>query len=115
MHGGKFPDKGAFAEYIKIDENRAFKVPAGMKSEVACQLGVGWITAAMVGRSLKRETRSSVFNLQQGLYHHQKNPYPPQSTGDGNWVGVMTSVLPDSSVPRAGRIDFRGPVRDPAC
>lgn len=50
VHGGKFPDRGTFAEYIKIDENRAFKVPANMKSEVACQLGVAWGTAAMVSQ-----------------------------------------------------------------
>lgn len=51
MHGGKFPDKGAFAEYAVVKAKLAYKVPEvpeGVPDGAAPTYGVGFTTAAMV-------------------------------------------------------------------
>lgn len=45
VHGGLFPDRGAFAEYLKIDGDLAWKVPAGVDDTVAATFGVSAATA----------------------------------------------------------------------
>ncbi|TEA17828.1 Trans-enoyl reductase lepG [Colletotrichum sidae] len=45
VHGGLYPDKGAFAEYLKIDGDLAWKVPDGVDDATATTFGVSAITA----------------------------------------------------------------------
>lgn len=47
IHGGLYSDRGAFAEYLKIDGDLAFKVPEGMTDEDAATLGVSAGTAML--------------------------------------------------------------------
>ena len=46
-HGGKFPDRGSFAQYLKTSSDMVFVIPEDMKGEDAATFGVGYITAAM--------------------------------------------------------------------
>ncbi|CZR41702.1 uncharacterized protein FPRO_11292 [Fusarium proliferatum ET1] len=48
VHGGLYPDKGAFAEYLKIDSDLAFKVPDGISDTQATTYGVSAVTAMLV-------------------------------------------------------------------
>lgn len=45
MHGGIYPDKGSFAEYLKIDGDLAWKIPGSVSDEVASTFGVSATTA----------------------------------------------------------------------
>ncbi|KAH7086719.1 chaperonin 10-like protein [Paraphoma chrysanthemicola] len=45
VHGGLFPDRGAFAEYLRIDSDLAWKVPDDMDDAAATTYGVSAITA----------------------------------------------------------------------
>lgn len=48
VHGGLFPDKGAFAEYLKTDADLAWKVPDGVSDTDATTYGVSAVTAVLV-------------------------------------------------------------------
>ena len=48
VHGGKFPDKGSYAQYLKIDEVEAWKVSPKTDMAEAATFGVGYVTAALV-------------------------------------------------------------------
>lgn len=48
VHGGLFPDKGAFAEYLKIDADLAWKVPQDVSDTDATTYGVSAVTAMLV-------------------------------------------------------------------
>lgn len=48
VHGGLFPDKGAFAEYLKTDADLAWKVPDGVSDTDAATYGISAITAVLV-------------------------------------------------------------------
>ena len=48
VHGGKFPDKGAFAQYARAESDLCFKVPDGMGMDAASNFGVPWGTALHV-------------------------------------------------------------------
>ncbi|KAF2845346.1 GroES-like protein [Plenodomus tracheiphilus IPT5] len=52
VHGGLFPDRGAFAEYLKIDGDLAWKVPENVDDATATTYGVSAGTAllALCGR-----------------------------------------------------------------
>ncbi|KAI8939152.1 hypothetical protein NX059_004986 [Plenodomus lindquistii] len=45
VHGGLFPDRGAFAEYLKIDSDLAWKIPDDMDDTDATTYGVSACTA----------------------------------------------------------------------
>jgi NADPH:quinone reductase-like Zn-dependent oxidoreductase len=47
VHGGLFPDRGAFAEYLKIDSDLAWKVPADVDDAAAATFGVSAVTAML--------------------------------------------------------------------
>lgn len=47
VHGGLYPDRGSFAEYLKIDGDLAWKVPENVKDEEAATYGVSAGTAAL--------------------------------------------------------------------
>ena len=47
VHGGLFPDKGAFAEYLKVDADLAWKVPAEISDTDATTYGVSAVTAML--------------------------------------------------------------------
>lgn len=47
VHGGLFPDKGAFAEYLKTDADLAWKVPDGVSDADATTYGVSAVTAVL--------------------------------------------------------------------
>ena len=49
VHGGKFPDKGSFAQYLYTAGDMLFAID-GMNGAEAATFGVGYSTAAMVGR-----------------------------------------------------------------
>jgi NADPH:quinone reductase-like Zn-dependent oxidoreductase len=45
VHGGIYPDKGSYAEYLKIDGDLAWKVPEGVSDAEAATYGVSATTA----------------------------------------------------------------------
>ncbi|KAL9947971.1 hypothetical protein D7B24_004123 [Verticillium nonalfalfae] len=47
VHGGLFPDRGAFAEYLKIDADLAWRVPSTVSDADATTYGVSAITAML--------------------------------------------------------------------
>ncbi|QKX59539.1 uncharacterized protein TRUGW13939_06673 [Talaromyces rugulosus] len=47
VHGGLFPDKGAFAEYLKVESDLAWKVPDGISDTDATTYGVSAVTAML--------------------------------------------------------------------
>lgn len=77
LQGGKFEDRGSYAEYLKADSTRIWRVPASLGDKAAPQYGVGFLTAAQV------------------LYNRQSVPYPPQKVSGDHWYlvyGGSTSV-----------------------
>jgi NADPH:quinone reductase-like Zn-dependent oxidoreductase len=46
VHGGIYPDRGSYAEYLKIDGDLAWRVPNNMSDETASTFGVS-ATSAM--------------------------------------------------------------------
>lgn len=48
VHGGKFPDRGSFAEYLVVKEEFTMAVPKQLGDAEAATYGVGFCTAAMV-------------------------------------------------------------------
>lgn len=48
VHGGLFPDKGAFAEYLKTDADLAWKIPQDVSDTDATTYGVSAVTAMLV-------------------------------------------------------------------
>ncbi|WWD15860.1 hypothetical protein CI109_100284 [Kwoniella shandongensis] len=77
-HGGIYKDRGAYAEYARIDSDMCFKVPEGMKLEEASTFGVAWVTAC------------------QALIDSQKKQFPTQDkVPKGTWYviyGASSSV-----------------------
>ncbi|KAJ5988882.1 hypothetical protein N7481_004092 [Penicillium waksmanii] len=47
VHGGLFPDRGSFAQYLKTSGDLAWKVPPGVSDEDATTFGVSAITAML--------------------------------------------------------------------
>lgn len=47
VHGGLYPDKGAFAEYLKVDADLAWKVPESVGDTDAATYGVSAVTAVL--------------------------------------------------------------------
>ncbi|KAH6691459.1 chaperonin 10-like protein [Plectosphaerella plurivora] len=45
VHGGLYPDRGAFAEFAKVDAELAWKIPEGVSDTDATTFGVSAITA----------------------------------------------------------------------
>ncbi|KAL1643592.1 hypothetical protein SLS61_009220 [Didymella pomorum] len=52
VHGGLFPDRGSFAEYLRTDADLAWKIPETMDNAAATTYGVSAVTAvlALCGR-----------------------------------------------------------------
>lgn len=48
VHGGKYTDRGSFAEYLKTDARLVVTVPEEVELERAASVGVGGYTAAQV-------------------------------------------------------------------
>lgn len=58
VHGGKFPDRGAYAEYTKVKGDMVQVLPentgkGGWKMEEAASLGIGYITASRLCFTIK--------------------------------------------------------------
>lgn len=51
VHGGKYNDRGSFAEYVRTDPALVVKVPADVELERASSAGIGGYTAAQVSVS----------------------------------------------------------------
>lgn len=47
IHGGLYPDRGSFAEYLKIPGDLAWKVPPSVSDEEAATFGVSAVTAML--------------------------------------------------------------------
>lgn len=45
VHGGLFPDKGAFAQYLKVPSDLAWKPPANVSDQQAATYGISAVTA----------------------------------------------------------------------
>ncbi|CAD6575708.1 MAG: hypothetical protein TREMPRED_001474 [Tremellales sp. Tagirdzhanova-0007] len=71
VHGGKFKDKGAFAEYLKQEETLLWIVPEQVKMEEAAGTCVGLSSAAMA------------------IYLRQGVPMPPAKRTDNAWYIVQ--------------------------
>eukprot|EP01117_Protostelium_nocturnum_P013220 TRINITY_DN4920_c0_g1_i1.p1 TRINITY_DN4920_c0_g1~~TRINITY_DN4920_c0_g1_i1.p1 ORF type:complete len:350 (+),score=115.79 TRINITY_DN4920_c0_g1_i1:63-1112(+) len=48
VHGSKYPDKGAFAQYLTVEAGMTFKIPKNVSFEEAATVGVPFFTAAQV-------------------------------------------------------------------
>ncbi|KAG7571181.1 hypothetical protein FFLO_00854 [Filobasidium floriforme] len=70
VHGGKFPTKGSFAQYLRVPSDTCWKVPESVGLRDAPVYGVGFITAAGV------------------LYRRQKHEYPPAKIEGDHWYLV---------------------------
>jgi NADPH:quinone reductase-like Zn-dependent oxidoreductase len=69
VHGGKFLDKGSFAQYLKVPADLTFAVPDGLKPEEAATYGVPYFTAF------------------HALVHSLKHGWPPaKHNGWVSWV-----------------------------
>ncbi|WRT67069.1 uncharacterized protein IL334_004035 [Kwoniella shivajii] len=76
-HGGIYKDKGAFAEYSRIESNMTFKIPDSLKEDEASTFGIGWGTAC------------------QALIQSQGHSWPPEKVSEGSWYivyGASSSV-----------------------
>lgn len=40
VHGGLYPDRGSFAEYLKVDSDLAWKIPENFTDEAAASIGI---------------------------------------------------------------------------
>ncbi|KAM3526452.1 hypothetical protein MY4038_006813 [Beauveria bassiana] len=47
VHGGLFPDRGSFAQYLKVDADLAWKVPDSVSDLAATTYGVSAVTAVL--------------------------------------------------------------------
>lgn len=45
VHGGLYPDRGAFAEYLRTDGDLAWRIPEGMDAATASTYGISAVTA----------------------------------------------------------------------
>jgi len=70
VHGGKFSNKGSYAEYLKVPGDLVWKVPSGVSMRDAPVYGVGFVTAAGV------------------IYNRQGHEYPPAKISGDNWYLV---------------------------
>lgn len=52
VHGGKYRDRGSFAQYLKTDACLTVKIPKDLEMERAASVGIGGYTAAQVSISL---------------------------------------------------------------
>lgn len=68
MHGGKYKDKGAFAEYVTTDSKHVWHVPDALPLDQAATF------------------TALVLTVFQTLIQTQGKPWPPAN--EGGWVGV---------------------------
>lgn len=47
VHGGLYPDRGSFAEFLKVDSDLAWRVPEGISDEAAATYGISAVTAML--------------------------------------------------------------------
>ncbi|RSH93061.1 hypothetical protein EHS25_007414 [Saitozyma podzolica] len=71
VHGGKFSDKGSYAQYLKVAADMCWKVPESVPGDSAATFGTAYITAA------------------QCLFHHQGNAFPPAKRPGNDWFLVQ--------------------------
>lgn len=84
-HGGKFPNKGAFAEYLVIKEEYVAGIPDGMDGAEAATYGVGFYTAAMVS-SIQTRMADEI-----GPFQCTRILLPSRSTKE--WMGKSANAL----------------------
>lgn len=71
VYGGKFPDRGSFAEYLVTEPSMCWRVPDGVQQDAAAAYGVPLFTAF------------------QALQHSQHQPWPPVRARDTpEWIVV---------------------------
>jgi NADPH:quinone reductase-like Zn-dependent oxidoreductase len=63
VHGGLFRNKGAFAEFLKVESDLCFKVPGNLPMEDAASFGIPWFTAGHV--SLRACVRGGVCSIRR--------------------------------------------------
>ena len=113
VHGGKFDDRGSFAEYAKVRGDFAIVMPEDAESkgwgkqggmEAGSSLGIPFCTAAMV-RFLRDRVGQEAD--EQCLFHDQGEEYPPAKKSNGEWVShfrqfprfyPISSIFPISSI-----------------
>ncbi|KAF5597580.1 TOXD [Fusarium subglutinans] len=81
VHGGLYPDKGAFAEYLKIDADLAFKVPEHISDTEATTYGVSAVTAMLV------------LNVHHGLPFIDTKPATPKNEAIFIYAGSTSAGL----------------------
>ena len=83
VHGGLYPDKGSFAEYLKTEADLAFKIPDSVSDTDATTYGVSAVTAMldlhvrhglpMIDEKAHAPTNEAIFiyagSTSAGLYH----------------------------------------------
>lgn len=48
VHGGKYEDRGSFAQYLKTEASLTVKIPANVDTQRATSVGIGGYTASQV-------------------------------------------------------------------
>jgi len=99
VHGNMYPDRGSFAEYLKVPADMAFVVPDNITQEQAATYGIPYFTAF------------------HGLVHSQKKDWPPQQhkgwvSDVAAWTQLGRHILTAGTGVR--RLDLGRLLRDPA-
>ncbi|KAF5609128.1 TOXD [Fusarium pseudoanthophilum] len=81
VHGGLYPDKGSFAEYLKIDADLAWKVPEHISDTEATTYGVSAVTAMLV------------LNVHHGLPFLDTKPLSPKDEAIFIYAGSTSAGL----------------------
>ncbi|KAH7201487.1 chaperonin 10-like protein [Fusarium oxysporum] len=81
VHGGLYPDKGAFAEYLKIDADLAWKVPDDISDTDATTYGVSAVTAMLV------------LNVHHGIPFVDTKPATPKNEAIFIYAGATSAGL----------------------
>jgi len=89
VHGGLYPDKGAFAEYLKTDADLAWKVPDGVSNTDATTYGVSAVTAMLV------------LNVHHGLPLVDTKPATPKDEAIFIYAGATSAGLYHIQVAKA--------------
>ncbi|KAJ5933232.1 hypothetical protein N7516_007721 [Penicillium verrucosum] len=81
VHGGLFPDKGAFAEYLKVDSDLAWKIPDEISDTDATTYGVSAVTAMLT------------LNVRHGLPFVQGDEAAPRDEAIFIYAGATSAGL----------------------
>jgi len=94
VHGGKFSNKGSYAEYLKVPGDLVWKIPSSVSLRDAPVYGVGFVTAAGVSQLYHCQVSMSTLTFTrapvQVIYNRQGHEFPPAKISGDHWVSCMS-------------------------